>query len=289
MLLGKIWRWFGRNPLLVAALIAGAGAGIGFGVAYLLSGKLQENLQAAAIALLFVGFAGPAIKLLLDDFQKSREKRSEQAQFLTNVLADLKAVYDRVERARILIPAHQSALTYGKEMRALIPSRVRLRNVIRALHRGTSGIPPDKLEDLKRAVRLMEVYLGLLTDEFQLNYKRIADKQKAHEANVEHALAQLKQGGAEDKRPENEAWKDITELAGMKGFIGERLADPATSGPAETLEYTQRFEEPLDLASWFLGDELRALSGEKRGALPRERAATKDRLPSELAKLKGKQ
>jgi hypothetical protein len=287
MLLRKISRWFGKHPLLSATLVVVAGAGVGFGVAYGQTGKLQENLQSAAIALVFVGFVGGITKLLLDDFQRSREKRSEQAQFLTTVLADLKAVYDRVERARILIPAHQSALTYGREMRDLIEARVQLRNVVRALDRGTSGIAPDPLNNIRRAVQLMERYLGSLTDEFQLKYKPIADKQNVYEARVKNALAQPHpQPLKEPQGDRNEAWVDITKLPKMKGFIGERLLDAAKPEATDKLEYARRFEGPLDLVSWVLRNELRILLGEEGETLPPDHTATQNQLSLQLAELK---
>ena len=73
------------------------------------------------------------LKILIDDVVANRKRKEDTAQFLTNVLADLKSVYDRVGRARTLIPAHRSALTYRNEMRDLIEARVQLRNVVRAL------------------------------------------------------------------------------------------------------------------------------------------------------------
>jgi hypothetical protein len=191
-----------------------------------------------------------------------REKRAESARFLTAILADLKSVYDRVERVRILIPAHRSALTYGNEMRDLIDARVQLRNVIRALDPNTSGIPNPPLDDLMTAVQAMETYLHDLTDEFQRVYLPIADKQGVYEARKKEAL---ESSGASDV--ENEAWTDIAGLPGMKGFIGDWRAQGRLDTPHE---YVERFETPLDRASLMLRSELGVVAGKKRVPLPGE-------------------
>ena len=53
------------------------------------------------------------VKVLLDEVAVVKRKREDAGTFVVNVLADLKSVYDRVARARILIPAHKSVKTYG--------------------------------------------------------------------------------------------------------------------------------------------------------------------------------
>jgi hypothetical protein len=55
------------------------------------------------------------LKVLLDDVVAAKRQREDAAAFVMNVLSDLKSVYDRVARARILIPAHKSVKTYGEE------------------------------------------------------------------------------------------------------------------------------------------------------------------------------
>jgi hypothetical protein len=260
-----------RQPLLFAAVTAVGGAIAGFAAAALLetSQKTHENIQLASLTLLFGALLGGVIKLLLDDVQHARERRAEQTRFVAKMLDDLKSVYDRVERTRILLPAHRSALTYGKEMRDLIDARVQLRNVVRAIDTQTSGISADIVDDLRRAVDEMEGYLGELTDEFQLHYKQFSDMQKIHEARVTGRLKVLENDpGAPDPYGEiadkNEAWKQITaNLPAIKNFIGD-WSETETSSPERTQKlpgkpssYTKAFEDPLDLASWLLRRELR--------------------------------
>jgi hypothetical protein len=262
-----------------------AGAAAGFVAAALLvtSQKTHENIQLASVTLLFGALLGGVIKLLLDDVQHAREGRADQARFVAKMVGDLKSVYDRVERTRILLPAHRSALTYGKEMRDLIDARVQLRNVVRAIDVQTSGISADIVPDLKRAVDEMEGYLGKLTDEFQLNYKEISDKQKVHEARVTGRL-KLLGSNADAADPyavigdTNEAWKEITaKLSVVKGFIGdwsdtETLSSAAPRCPPE--RYRKSFEDPLDLASWLLRNELQEPGKTRSSDIPGGRLAT---------------
>ena len=70
------------------------------------------------------------------DTQRTRfykAKESEKLNFYRNILSDFKSVYDRVEKARLLIEAHRTAITYGEQMRELIGGVVTLHNIKRAL------------------------------------------------------------------------------------------------------------------------------------------------------------
>jgi hypothetical protein len=265
------------HPVLVAGLLSVVAAAVGYRVAAGQTGDLQGILQVAATTLLFGTLIGGVVKLLLEDVQRTRAQRSEQARFVTAVLSDLKATYDRVERVRILIPAHQSALTYGKEMRDLIDARVQLRNVIRALDNG-SGIHSDRLPGLKWAVERMERYLASLTDEFQTRYKPIADAQRDYEAQVKQALACEH---PQAQHVHNEAWAELEALPRLSEFLardGLPAGREVLATDDDALRYSADFEDPLDLASWVLRAELKRLLGTGSPALPERHAATWDRL-----------
>ena len=259
------------RPLLTAAFLVVACGALGYGAAALASGKLRETLVIASTTLVFGAFLGGVVKLLLEDVQRARERRVEQARFVTAVLADLKAVYDRVERVRVLIAAHRSALTYGEEMRDLIDSAVQLRNVIRAVDQGTSGILEQHLGDLKLAVASMEAYVESLTREFRDNYKPIADKQRIYEGTFDHDLEE--RAGPELRPPENEAWREIEQLPMLREFLGSWPADP--DHPAD---YARDFEGALDLATWILRSELKLLADGTARAMPSEHAEMRDRI-----------
>jgi hypothetical protein len=254
-----------RNPLVKAFAVVVPAAALGYGAAAVATGNLEEVLLTATTALVFGAFFGGLVKLWLDDFQRAREARQEQLRFVTAVLADLKSVYDRVERVRILIEAHRSALTYGDEMRDLIDAEVQLRNVIRALDQGTSGILEGHLEDARRAVRSMEGYLKSLTAEFRDKYKGIADKQRIYEAEFKRLLEDDKQvDWSTVQPPASKAWADIEKLPNLRGFREYTDREEYATG------YGLQFVGALDLASWILRAELKRLRGEPLGQLPSE-------------------
>jgi uncharacterized protein YdcH (DUF465 family) len=258
-----VWSW--RNPLIKAGAVVVPAAALGYGAAAVASGGLEDALITATTALVFGAFFGGLVKLWLDDFQREREARQEQVRFVTAVLADLKSVYDRVERARILIEAHRSASTYADEMGELIDGEVQLRNVIRALDQGTSGILEEHLDDVRQAVRSMEGYLKSLTAEFRDEYKEIADKQRIYDAHFDRLLDDRdREDWSALRAPASEAWADIEELPKLREFREYSDARPYSEG------YGLYFAGALSLATWILRAELKRLRREPRSVLPAE-------------------
>jgi hypothetical protein len=242
-----------------AAALVGVSTTAGFLVAWKIGGKTGDDLRTAAVSLLFVALLGGVVKLLLDDVQRTREHRAERARFLRAVLDDLKAVYDRVDRVRTVISAHQSALTYGNEMRDLIDATVRLKNVVRALEPNEI----TQLPELKRDVKAMETYLERLTLEFASSYKAISDEQLVYEARKKKALDGMR---AEGPAPviDNAPWRQIARLPHLSRFIGQRLAagDGVEQDDAVTGDYRE-FTDPLDRASEILRTELLTVLGRR--------------------------
>ena len=173
------------------------------------------------------------------------------------MLDDLKSVYDRVERTRILIRAHQSALTYGNEMHDLINSAVQLRNVSRAIDT-TSDFLNEHRGKLKRAILQMTAYLDSLTDEFRHGYKTISDEQSVYEANA----SQARQGAK--PLPSNKVWDDMSHLERLAEFLGLPSQSP--------VHYESHFEEMLDAATWILRAELKRLGDGSMLTMPSEYA-----------------
>jgi hypothetical protein len=233
--------------------------------------KLREILQTASTALIFGALLGGVVKLLLDQVERGRERRDEQLRFITSLLADLKSVYDRVERVRILVDAHCSAKTYGDEMRDLIDSAVQLRNVERALDSGTSGLPEQQLGDVRLCIRSMEKYLNALVQEFATSYKPIADKQRVYEAKFAAEIKAYEARFAAQANeattaanpifaiPDNYAWQQILTLPKLQQF---RHADSGEGNG--DIDYRCRFVAALDLASWVLRNELQGTRGVSR-------------------------
>jgi hypothetical protein len=206
---------------------------------------LRLEFRKAALTVFAGGFVGGLLKILLDDVVAARRRWDDTATFVTNVLADLKAAYDRVERARVLIPAHQSAKVYGDEMCALIDARVTLLNVVRALKRRADGLAEPVRGALERDVRRMERFIERLTAEFRENYARISTAQAAYEAAVKRSLDRTEPAAPRPPAVPNEPWQLVCDLRHARKFI-----DP--NEPT----YGACFVAPLDHASLVLREEL---------------------------------
>jgi hypothetical protein len=243
------------RTVIVATAVAVIPSAVAVAVAHggNVDSELSKALYVGAVTLTFGGLLGGVLKILLDDVVTTRRKREDAATFVSNVLSDLKAVYDRVGRARILIPAHQSAKTYGSEMRDLIEARVQLRNVVRALERRADGILDAQRLIVITGVKKMEEYLEGLTSEFRDKYKPVADSQRAYAGKVDAAVKKLADSGSSESALaiRNTPWECLT----SGGF--PRLTDLIGQGT----NYAKEFEDPLDATSKVLRNELARILG----------------------------
>ena len=257
---------FFTRPLKIALSI-GSAAGL-FGILLSLLPDMPEGLQkvlfTAAVGLIFSGVLTVVIKLLIEDHKQKRDSIADQEQFVNNILNDLKSVYDRVERTRILIPAHKSSLTYGKEMRDLINSRVQLKNVTRALDGESKEFEAERAQQLEAAIKEMGTYLDELITTFQEVYRRTSRAQAVFEAEKQRVIKSNNIDNSELKTLKNPAWPIIAEALHENGFIENKERQ---RGDFHNL-YNERFEEPLDLASWILRSTLRQVGGHKEGKMP---------------------
>ena len=213
--------------------------------------ELRRVIYAGAGTLFFGGFLGGMLKVFLDEVVASKNRRDEAASFVSNILSDLKGVYDRVARARIVIPAHKSAKTYGEEMRGMIEARVQLRNVARALERKAEGMEDTVRDGVVKHVERMESYLETLTSEFRDNYKPLSDQQRAYEERSKKILARFADSEADTPPPDlpGFVWESISRLECFADFTGEGS------------RYKPEFEAPLDDASELLRTELARILG----------------------------
>lgn len=254
-----------RRTLIAACLLVGIPAALALGIGLSISdSELRKTLYSAAITLVFAGLFGGLLKVQLDEVAAFKRKREDAASFITNVLADLKGVFDQVARARILIPAHQSVATYGDEMRALITARVQLRNVVRALERRADGIDEEARSEVTRLVRRMDGFVEGLTCEFRDSYKRLSDQQRGYEERAKILMKQFAEDPTQQTPPElpTFVWKSISELPRLADFMGAAT------------DYHAQFEAPLDDASAWLRNELaRILGSSAMGGMRGQRQA----------------
>jgi hypothetical protein len=252
------WTRFASMDLLCMTVVLVLGEAVGLGIAYITRTshpELSKIFAGGAATLLFGALLGGIVTLLIADFDRRRVQRAAQLDFISNVLADLKGVYDRVDRGRTLIRAHQSAKTYGDEMRNFIEARVKLLNVVRALKFDERGAPITRI---RANVAIMEEYLKTLIDEFEREYKEIARSQSLYEARMKQIIGEaVSASDAAPRLPKNEPWEAISTLPRVADFM-----DPLENGDANSLstksEYCRLFLLPLDEASSRLRAVLRA-------------------------------
>ena len=244
------WQRFTSIELigLVVVLVLGVLVGVTVSWATRTSHHELSKIFAGGAATLFFGaLLGGVVTLLIAEFDRRRVLRAAQLDFISNVLADLKTVYDHVDRGRTLIQSHQSAKTYGDEMRNFIEARVKLRNVLRALNFDERGTPI--IAAIRDRVASMEEYLTTLIDEFEEHYKRISRSQSLYEARMKKILEESAfSSDAEALLPKNRPWEAIAELPQVVDFILP-LKDSTPLNPNPKSRYSRCFLEPLDLAS----------------------------------------
>lgn len=209
--------------------------------------ELQKVVWNAAVGVIAVGVVGGFLKLVYDEIAAAARVRTDAATFFGNVLADLKSVYDRVERARQLIRAHRSVKTYGEEMRDIIEARVKLKNVVRALeNRPGDG---DAISGIGKNIEKMENFLTDLTLEFEDNYKEFSVSQRYYEARAANLAKAFGEGG--DPAPlKNEPWNKLQSLPKLMTFLEKGDA------------YERDFVDQLDNATRLLRDKMARLSGQ---------------------------
>jgi hypothetical protein len=239
--------WIERHPLVGAVLWAAVPSSVAlFAAPYVPQEELRKVLYAGAGTLLFGGLLGGVLKLMLDEVAVTKRRREDAATFVTNVLSDLKSVYDRAATSQLLIAAHRSAKTYGDELRGLIEASVQLRNVKRALDGRADGVAESTRKDVVAEVERMSRYLADLTDEFRQNYKELSDSQRSYEAKAEALVKEFASavpGSAPPALP-SFVWDRIAGLPHLKDFI------------ANGENFKRGFDDPLIAASRLLRAEL---------------------------------
>lgn len=214
--------------------------------------KLSDALAVGCVTLLFGTLLGGIVSQLVADFDRKRVRRAAEVDFIGNVLADLKSVYDLVDRGRTVIIAHQSVKTYGDEMRTFIEARVKLRNVERALKFDERRA---RITDVEHPVHRMAEYLGSLTGEFEGGYKSLSRAQSVYEAKMDGAKERLKKGEAVEL-PANTPWDALVRLPVLADFILPTSDEKEAGDGSRSTTYGLGFLSSLDDASERLRDAL---------------------------------
>lgn len=160
------------------------------------SNELLIDMGKTGASLSLISAGGWLLQVLLRNRELKRQREKEKLSFYRNVLSDLKSVYDKVEKARLLINAHQTAKTYGEQMRELIGGVVTLHNIKRALN-------PEfpKLEkELIPCIDAMSGFIKELLKEYANSYKLISILQEIDEKEKEELKKTILEEKDEIKR-----------------------------------------------------------------------------------------
>jgi len=203
--------------------------------------ELLLDMGKTGASLSLITVIGGLVQWILKDRELSNQKKEEKITFYRNVLNDLKVVYDKVERARLLIEAHRTAKTYGEQMRELIGGVVNLHNIKRALNPEF----PKLAEELRPSINAMNSFIKDLLNEYRDNYKHISVLQQIDEQQKKRLIEE--QGDKEDSELSQEeipsrAWEEIRDLPYLKALRDDEMYE----------EYERLFLNYLDHASGVL-------------------------------------
>jgi hypothetical protein len=184
------------KPYSLAFAMAGLGVMVGAGGVVLGSNFNGESSPSfwveLAKALLSLGtglILGGALKALLDAYQGKRKQREEDYELRERLLGDLRDVYDRMERARLMISAYKSGNDYFDHMRELIGCQAMLLKFKRAV-----DIRGDSTKDVDpHSVYLSKTigYLRALQNEYARNYMSVAECQRYDDKITDGQLSEL--------------------------------------------------------------------------------------------------
>ena len=176
-----------------------------------LRADILKSLAGALLQLIVLGVIGVALKSEFDKHLEQRKKArddadraqiqaqadAEKEQQRRNAVIELQKAFLRrvmtanrmVRKARILIPAHASAKTYGEQMRILIDAVLEfsdIRHEIETIPTFASSV------EIREHLSNMERYLQILTEEYQERYQEIVAAEKTTDrAGVRAALYTL--------------------------------------------------------------------------------------------------
>jgi hypothetical protein len=173
---------------------------------------ILKSVASGLIQLAVLSVAGVAVKAYFDEHQarrkeardaveKKRERRSAINETRKVLLRRVIVANRVVRRARVLIPAHASARTYGQQMRALLDAAFEISDVWHEIETVPGLFSP--VEPIKERLVAMERYLETLREEWLQEYQPIVALEKVgNREAVRSALLELAACGDLVKKPD---------------------------------------------------------------------------------------
>ena len=248
------------GSLLVGAVIVAA-AFVAVAVAITIitdeAATFWESATKAALTVaagaIITGGIGVVVQKARDREEADREERA----FIEGQVVQLWELHDQVKTAAVLIAAHQTAKTYGEQMRALIGTRTRLSDVEGVIERRL-GRDPTIIDSgaFSSCVATATAFLHPLVDEYRHRYLSGSYRQRVDEQNNTKLD---KKGVYKSNRRSTLAWDMLSDpskfpyLADLISFgnlTSEDLEDPRSSWACENLQL--EYLDPLRDAIWIL-------------------------------------
>ncbi len=208
------------------------------------------TLMTVAGGVVITGVVGVGVSRLRD---RDVEVKAN-AQFIEDQVVKLWDVHEQVKRAAVLIASHQSAKTYGEQLRTIIELRTRLSDIQGVVERRRADLPGLDFGAFLYQLDTALFFLNPLVDEFRLNYTEISAKQR-----VDEAANQASSKTGEWSGLSTLAWsalRDRTTFGQLHKLLafGELTADDYRhdSDAWATADLTVEFLDPIDLAAQLL-------------------------------------
>lgn len=204
---------------------------------------LLIDIGKSGASLSLITVIGGLTQQILKERENAKQQREATYTFYRNILTDLKSVFDKVEKARLLIEAHRSAKTYSEQCRELINGVVILHNIKRA----TNTIFPILDEDIRPSINAMSLFIKELLKEYRNNYKEIALLQEVYEERKnQFKKSILNKDNITEKDFRSEAWEKIQGLPKLSILRDDNKFH----------EYESKFLQHLDYSSKILRTRL---------------------------------
>jgi hypothetical protein len=188
---------------------------------------------------------GGALKALLDSYREAQKEQVEAHELRERLLADIRDVYDQVERARLMIKARGSA--YGEQMQILIGCQANLLKLKRSVELRWNVL--NHIDPKGMRLRCMIGYLRALQNEYEKNYQRVLDCERYDEEMMRCRLTELVAAGT----PPGSSNADVISHH-TRALLNDKREFPVLYDLIKCdKQYNQNFAQPLhDLAAELL-------------------------------------
>jgi len=186
----------GRRVLLILLTIVCLSAGL-FLIIFLkgdatVQAELLKQAGSTLLQLVLLGTLGAYAKYLLDqqlanrqrqlaEADRERKLREDKHTSQINALNSLTTNYWQIKKAFHIICAHQSAKSYGEQMRQIIDYRLELQRLNNEIAAGLYGLALEDTKIINDSLREMDDQLNAVMEEWKDHHLKLSQLQKRDE------------------------------------------------------------------------------------------------------------